>query len=703
MSISPLYIPLFNIEEVILDKDTGLPLAAGVVKFYQDIQRLSPKVVYQITGDSPNYTFVSVGSELTLGLSGTFVDQDGDPFVPYAYPYDSDGEIDLYYVTVESEGGVSQFVREAVPYVDTGGISPAERSSTENEISNPQFVEINFPTPGTTTISVTGSDTVTSLAPGWDLITSGTGTVEIERLEPIAASVDTNPPYSLRLLASSGLGSNITLRQRFDNTPTIFRGGFASGSITVAVISGGNTFVKMTYAPSTGTSTEVIPSTSVSTDGAYHVIVGNAEIPDQTNDPANTGYVDVLITLSTSRSVAITSIQIVGTSDAVDIPFDEQPVARQKDHLFHYYENSIIRNPKDSILTGWDFPLNPWQFYSTTHGNVATNEYTCDQTIIIQQNYVSTGTGNNVAVSKANFTNQNGGFLVTAVTSHNQFGILQYVDNKTMYPYWSDFVSRLSSLLTVYVSSTMSTVVKFKMRLLVLTAIPSTTSQNYPVATWTEGGDPVFAGGITAIIPENDPEYTYGLLEGGFNKFPFNKIELPSSSGSSNFLGIFVYTTTNMDESIGDYVTFLDVSLVPNDFAIASNPKTADQVYRECQYYYQSTFPVGTMPAQAAGAEGAMGYAAYGADVACPNSVTFNLPVALRCTGVPIITTYSPLSANNKWENYTRSLDSAPPSIIAPSNRGATFRNAQTGADTQAGQQFYLHASFDARLGIINN
>ena len=47
MAIDPLYIPLFTIEEVILDKDTGLPLSGGVVKFFRDSQRATPKDVFE--------------------------------------------------------------------------------------------------------------------------------------------------------------------------------------------------------------------------------------------------------------------------------------------------------------------------------------------------------------------------------------------------------------------------------------------------------------------------------------------------------------------------------------------------------------------------------------------------------------------------------------------------------------------------------
>src|SRR6266478_8222714 len=161
MSISTLYIPLFTIEEVILDKDTGLPLSGGIVSFFRDSQRTTPKDVFQISGVSPNYTFTDVGAVFTLGLSGTFVDGNGNPFVPYAFPYDAAGELDLYFVTVVSAGGVPQFTREAVPYVPPGNVPPEDRTNTENELCNPQFVEVNFPA-GITTLSLTGSNIVTT-------------------------------------------------------------------------------------------------------------------------------------------------------------------------------------------------------------------------------------------------------------------------------------------------------------------------------------------------------------------------------------------------------------------------------------------------------------------------------------------------------------------------------------------------------------
>jgi len=584
MAVNPLYIPLFTIEEVILDKDTGLPLTAGVVKFYRDSQRLTPKVVYQISGVSPNYTFTSVGAELTLGIAGDFVDQNGDPFVPYAYPYDSEGNLDLYYVTVESEGGVAQFVRQAVPYVNSGSIPPSERASTANEISNPQFVEVNFPGSGTTTVTVTGSNTVTPVAPGWDLITSGSGTVELERLQPTGAGTPTNPPYTLRLLASAGLGASVVLRQRFNNTPSIFRGGFASGSMTVAVLSGGSSFVSMQYAPSTGTATEVIPSTSVPTDGAYHTIEDNAAIPDQANTAAATGYVDINITLPTSRSIAITSVQIIGTAIAVDIPFDEETADRQKDHLFHYYENAVVRQPKESILAGWKFAYNPWHYRSPASSNVANNTYTADQTIIIQQNFVDSGTGNNVAVGRAaaagNFM-----FQVTPVTATNKFMMLNYIDPAIMRPYWG---KKMSVMVKAFLATSHGTAARFKVRLMYKAGFPGTISQTVPVSAWSNTNDsiPTVSGdGWTYVSAPNDPTYT---LTTALQSFNFDGFVLPASSTSNMTLGIALIMMNNMDQTAtADVLNVESISLVNNDFALEADTETYEQAYRKCQFYYE--------------------------------------------------------------------------------------------------------------------
>lgn len=586
MSINPLYVPLFTIEEVILDKTTGLPLAAGVVKFYRDTQRLTPKVVYKITGTAPNYTFIAVGSQLTLGVNGAFVDGSGNNFVPYAYPYDAEGELDLYYITVESSTAVPQFTREAVPHINSGDIPPEQRSNTDNELCNPNFVEVNLGE-GVTTVNVTGSNTVTAVAPGWDIISSGTGTIELERLEPIALNVPTNPPYALRISASAGLGSSIVLRQRLNNTPSIMRNGFCSATFTAAVLSGGSTFISLTYAPSTGVVTDVIPSTSISTDGAYHSIFGNVAIPDQVNDPASTGYVDINVTIPTSRNVAITSLQIVGVSDSIDIPYDEQTADRQKDQLFHYYEDATVHQPKSDILTGWKFALNPWQFRNPASSNVANNTYTADQTIIIQQAYVDSATANNVAVGQGGFAD-NYSFQISAVTATNKTMVLQYVSPTDIAPYWG---KKLSVRVKGNLVTTNDTTLSFKLRLMYKAGLPGVLSQTVPVSAWanTDNALPTVSGdGWTYLTALNDPTYS---LTDTIQAFDFNSFDLPVSTNANMTLGIAFIMMNNMDETAtADLLNIESISLVQNDFAIESMPMTFAESLKRCQYFYEKSY-----------------------------------------------------------------------------------------------------------------
>lgn len=696
MSINTLYIPFSNLPSVFLDKDTGLPLAAGVVTFYRDSQRVTPKVVYQITGTTPNYTFISMGNVLTLGMNGGFVDGNGDPFIPYAYPYDAEGALDLYYITIESEGGVPQETIDACPYVISANVPPEQRLNTDNELINPQFVEVNFPTTGAVTLSVTGSDTVTQVAPGWEIITTGTGTLELERLEPTAVNVPTNPPYSLRINASSGFGASIVLRQRLNHTPSIMRDGYCSGTMTIAIISGGSTFVSMEYAPSTGTATEVIPSTSVSTDGAYHVIANNAAIPDQVNDPATTGYVDINITIPTSRNLAITSIQVVGVLDSTDVPFDEQTVDRQKSQLFGYYEDAVVHQPKESILVGWDFALNPWQFTTTASTNLANNAYTADQTIVIQQSYVDSATGNNVAIGRGTFA-ANYAFQISAVTANNRCMVLQYIDPKTVANLWGDTVSvRLRG----YITTSNNTTPTFKVRLMYKAGLPNTTSQTVPVSAWDIADDsiPTISGdGWTYLTAVNDPTYTMGEDSASFD---FNGFVLPASSNANMTLGVCFIMMTPLDETgTPDVINLEKISLVRNDFAIEAQPETYDESLRRCQHYYQKSFLISTVPATNVGLDTGESNLAQTSNAGVGGSIGAIVRYSTPMRATPTVTLYNPAAANNQIHNATTGSDFSGTSNVNSTVNGF-YSVGTTPGGSAVGNVLAVHWTANANLGI---
>lgn len=104
------YVSCFPLQEAILDKDTGLPLADGVVSFFQDAARTVPKNVYYQVGSPGNYDFAVLGVNgvVTLSSIGTFVDGSGSNVIPFLWPFVGDPVTSpsttpqQYYIEVQS-------------------------------------------------------------------------------------------------------------------------------------------------------------------------------------------------------------------------------------------------------------------------------------------------------------------------------------------------------------------------------------------------------------------------------------------------------------------------------------------------------------------------------------------------------------------------------------------------------------------------
>lgn len=153
MAISLQYLISPSLEELFRDKDTGAPLRNGVIYFWQDDARTIPKLVYKQTGSPPDYTYVALPNPLELSSIGTTQDPNtGDDIKIFYHPYDTDGNIQLYFIEVYSEGGkttgVFQWSREGWP----PGLSASQSGATDltNYIPNGQFLIHNeIPADGT--------------------------------------------------------------------------------------------------------------------------------------------------------------------------------------------------------------------------------------------------------------------------------------------------------------------------------------------------------------------------------------------------------------------------------------------------------------------------------------------------------------------------------------------------------------------------
>ena len=141
MAINPkLLIAAPMLQDYLVDKATGLPLAGGVVTLYTDSSKTVFKNWYYDAGTAGSPNFVPLSNPLTLSSVGTIADPNGNDVIPYYYPF---SEIDNttpqpYYITVYNSQGTLQFTRANFPYNPQN--APAESNPTlQNLIVNNVF------------------------------------------------------------------------------------------------------------------------------------------------------------------------------------------------------------------------------------------------------------------------------------------------------------------------------------------------------------------------------------------------------------------------------------------------------------------------------------------------------------------------------------------------------------------------------------
>lgn len=487
-----------------------------------------------------------------------------------------------------------------------GGVSPTPGVSAgfgENQATMSQFSEVLFTTP--LSISTAGTYHV---APGWDLILTGTGTATVTQV-PIAGNQDfvNNPTFALGLNLNGW--SSAQLVQRFNHNGAIwsstllssipFQDGYISMSITAQAVTSIYTPISFIYKPSTGTQQNIGTSGTINT-GSYQVYdQTQLLIPSDNSDTSDVAYVDMVIQLLGTGNILISNIQIVGqevpagtTPAPVSPSYQQESNERQLDHLFHYYRNSIILQPKTTILTGWNFPLNPFQFVTTTVTTVANQtQYIADQTILHQEAASQLATG--IGTFADNY-----GLVIQAVSpaTTTRFALIQYIDTTTTYPYWG---YNLSALVKLRFNSSNNTSVKFKMLLMYRSiGAPPAISASEPISGWS-GNDLVLASGWTAVKPINDPIYTVSnsALQPD-QSYAFNGFTLPVAVADNMYLSAVFYTVGAISSSgTPDYFVVDSISLVNNDFAIDTQPQTFDDVLRQCQFYYEKSYDNGVLAA----------------------------------------------------------------------------------------------------------
>lgn len=478
-------------------------------------------------------------------------------------------------------------------------------ANAQNLITNPQFGDISFANNATVgqnyTITLAGTY---DIAPGWQLVLTGLGSTTLLQKQYSGTSFATvppingNPPTTL-LINNVGWSTAQLIETVADNGAI-----FSNGSVSMSALlnpSSANQVVSLVYKPSSGLGTIIASSTTTPLPpGVFTTLSGAVNIPASTSaDTGNSAFVQFIINLANTGQIEVTNVQVMGQSAQLAVspaPVAQVPLFQElspeqiANAEFNVYKNSLITQPKNSILTGWNFALNPFQFVTTGQATATSiAAYIADQTILVQQTASSFTTGQ--ATIPANSLL----FLESLTATNNRMALIQYIDPVTIRPYWGDVLSILANVSNT--SSNPSSSIRLKARLIWRTTLPSTIGNSEPIASWTVGGEPVFSAGWTSIAPKNDPAYVLPI-----NAVPplagmaFDGFRLPPASTANQTLGVVIYTIDNANNVTTDNFLFDKISLVANDFAVEANPQTFDEVLRECQYYYEKSYDWNVLP-----------------------------------------------------------------------------------------------------------
>ena len=585
------------LNQYFVDKTTALPLAGGKIFFFKDTDRTTPKPIFELTGTPPNYSFTALPNPVVLSSVGTIVNSSNTQVLPYYNPFDSDGNVELYFIVCEDANGNEQWTREAWPNITSGNNPTDLPFSIVNQMSNPQFTRTFLQESIAEVITVTAAATQEfPIAPDWSFIISGTGTVTVTQL-PIAGNqnIETSPPYVLDIQVGTGI-TECLLRQRFDVNSGLWASTqdqdvFLAGKVLVTNNDATTLGMTVSYEPSEGGSPITIISDQF-TSLAFSLLTGVTADPIPQSADTKTGangFIDIFATIPVSSSIKISSFQIVPVFTANDdVGFDFASANRAQALMGDYFIPRLEKRREGSYLVGWDFPLNPAQFggFATppsSNGTItATAAYLWDQTIAVRRTA-------DVSVIRSALTD---GIEFTTSTSDEIFYVMQYLDGTQVKEM---FYNRLS--VNVNGFTTDESTVKGRVFL-----FRGKSSAAFPVLPLDLG---ILNFDGTFTLTETDWfDYPRGDREAPvFNlkttdtsddiledvDYGFNGWQITDAADLDDTDKFAILVTFSVPVS-GTKTTINSISVVPGDLPTRPSLEANEEVLDKCQFYYEKSW-----------------------------------------------------------------------------------------------------------------
>ena len=704
MPLNPAYFTEQDWQEITLDKDTGAPLSGGFVYFYEDDNRLVPKLVYELVNVGgaapPNYAYMPLPNPLQLSAVGSPMDANGNDVAVYYYPYDANGDIQLYYIRVTNSLGVPQFTREAWPNaeIQAGPINNNGGPNSGNQILNPQFVDVNFIPTSPLVIPYTGAGTTTvPIAYGWNLTFSylGAGSITVTRTSVAGnAAYPGNPPYTLTIAPGANLTA-VSLTQQLTNNPDIFApavgglNGYLAGSILLAP---GSSII-MSYQENSLALQQILNVNNVSAN--YEEFDATVQLAAAANPAtSDTGYVNIVLTLPTVLATTFSNVQIISLQADQNLMYEQQTANKQRSLLFNYYNPLLQFKPLPSYLLGWDFAVNPAQFLGYVCGpfntGANTSNYVWDNTIVFQS-----------VTNSFNVVQGLSGSIVLGATADTQLAIIQYIEsprcNKILAEQICCMIEAATSqpggypvTVSLWVTTNANLPSITGTGQSFVTGLDANGHPNAVVAGWTELGRNNLGNAKFTIQTPNTQNPALS-----FNYYPFSGWNGAPVATTSIWMAIVIGSGVI---TTGRNFTFQSVGLQSGLIPTIPAPKSPSETLIDCQYNYQKSFIPGVVPVQNIGfiSGESYGIQANGATLNTIGPIV-RFPVPMYSS--PTVTFYNPVAANAQITNISAAGDwtvSTPTYVTQNGFLAIGTSNAGSGSGNCAA----VHWTADARLGI---
>ncbi len=447
----------------------------------------------------------------------------------------------------------------------------------------------------------------------------------------------------------------------------------------------------MLYAPSVGAQQILLAANNVS--GVYAESNATVQLTAPTNtDNSNVGYVDIILRLPVANAVTFSNVQIASVeSNIANVAYEQTSVARQIDHMFHYYNPLLQYKPTRSYLVGWDFGLNPTQFLGPTLAASAlganTSRYVWDQTIVFQS------ANNGPAISRGT----NGCLTITA-TNATQFAVVQYLEQNVARMILNDRNSVNVAAFTALVGGLAGTI---SLWYTTDGALPSCAANNSIVATLDAFGKPATFNGNWNEVPRSNlgnARFTVGASPNttNFNNYGFSGWDL-NGIAATNTATFFAIVVGFANLPAASSINIESISLVPGDIPTRPAVSPGGDLVAECQIYYEMSFNPGFIPGANQGLlAGISGYA-----LVNPNGlpqISPHITFKVSKVATPTVVLYNPQNATNQMRDVTVGADCSASAATTIDRNGFIPQCINTGG-AAAGDSIAFSWTADARLG----